>query len=134
MSIIATLKGIFNAESAKGAMQNTPDVVADLARQVISSGKTRIVIYGAGEMGEMLLELLSTSSQVEVLLIVDMKANYREISVAGNQVSPPSTMKHVNFDALVIASKAYGTEILNYVKNKALIDSNVLVIAPHTQN
>lgn len=67
---------------------------------LIPKGK-RIIIYGAGKVGESYLRCLQDSEYVKVVAVVDK--NYANRVVCDRQVGPPSIVEQSQFDYILIA-------------------------------
>ncbi len=95
---------------------------ADLSYQRIKDDET-IVIYGAGDYGKRMLELLK--SKKEVVAFVDKKANE---PVDGIPVLRLEGLKHIKYDKIVIAVQSKKT--INAIRIELMnmgIDGNVII-------
>lgn len=87
-----------------------------LLRRVLDSKVKKVCIYGAGEIGTELFELLKNEPQIEVESIVDRKAGFMPITLEQFTVEIPDTIKALSDDVgIVIASEAFLDEIIDNI-------------------
>lgn len=101
-----------------------------LYKKLLSAKCDQVCIYGAGEIGEALILEIEKHNTIEILSIVDRKAEYLETFLDDKAVSSPSTLASVSSDTpIVIASEAFLDEILARIQKETSNDKpNVIHI------
>lgn len=75
-------------------------------------------IYGAGEIGSELIELLKQDGGYQVEHVFDRNAEFVDLKVADYTVKKPSDMSEMDIGTLVIASEQFADEIQKSITEK----------------
>lgn len=83
--------------------------------QIIGKGFKRILLYGAGEVAEILLQSIMTdkSIPIKVLAVVDDDINKQEHSLVGTKIISLDEVNHIVHDGILISSYTNNETILN---------------------
>jgi hypothetical protein len=88
--------------------------VSDFFVMLSKNGKRRIILYGAGELCEIVCIVICKNNLAEVTIIDDKKAGTR---ICGITVSETDIIKTANFDAIILLdienASYYHNELVN---------------------
>lgn len=108
------------AALTKGAPQS-------LFQKIQRLNTPKIAIYGAGEIGSELLKLLNNDDSIEVLMIVDRRAEFVEVKLQDFDVKSPAELASLPDCTIVIASEKFVAEMKENIR-KVTADSNSNII------
>ena len=93
----------------------------------------RIVIYGAGKMGQEYIDQIERTGYCQIVAVVDR--NYREYQETAHKVSSPDELRHYHPDYVVVAlrSKTHLHEMLENLKQSGIPEQKVIFIGEREQ-
>ncbi|WP_102795706.1 hypothetical protein [Bowmanella denitrificans] len=90
-----------------------------LYKKLKASESSQVCIYGAGEIGQALLQEIRAHGKLTIHSIVDRKAEYLQTELEGFTLQPPHTLKTLPREVVVaIASEAFLDEIIARIKRE----------------
>ncbi len=137
MSYVITEGGIYRLqylsicylrETAK-LYSNSRQVFTEVLDQLSKFGLKKIVLYGAGIVGQTLLDAL-TGENIDVVAFVDDDSSKHGTTVNGVNVIDPDMVQKISYDAVLVASFRHADEIAQ--KAKSLKMQNIFVFKIQT--
>lgn len=104
-------------------------VFSEVLDQLSSSRFKKIILYGAGIVGQTLLDIL-VSENIEILCFVDDDSSKQGTTVDGVKVIDPSMVDKTSYDAVLVASFRHADEIAQ--RARSLKMKNILVLRIQT--
>lgn len=104
-------------------------VFSEVLDQLSSSRFKKIILYGAGIVGQTLLNIL-VSENIEILCFVDDDSSKQGTTVDGVKVIDPSMVDKTSYDAVLVASFRHADEIAQ--RARSLKMKNILVLRIQT--
>lgn len=94
---------------------------------------SRIVLYGAGKMGQEYIDQIERTGYCQIVAVVDK--NYREYQGYAYKVSAPAELGDYDPDYIVVAlrNKVYLNEILENLRQNSISDQKVIFIGEREQ-
>ncbi len=104
-------------------------VFSEVLDQLSSSKFKKIILYGAGIVGQTLLDIL-VSENIEILCFVDDDSSKQGTTLNGVKVIDPSMLDKTSYDAVLVASFRHADEIAQ--RARSLRMKNILVLRIQT--
>lgn len=137
MSYLITQDGIFRLQylsvcylrqTAK-LYSSSRQVFTEVLDQLSNSGFRKIILYGAGIVGQTLLDIL-TGESIDVLCFVDDDVSKQGTTVNGINVIGPEMIGRTSYDAVLVASFRHADQIAQ--RAKLLKMKNIFVLRIQT--
>lgn len=137
MSYVITEDGIYRLqylsicylrETAK-LYSNSRQVFTEVLDQLSKFGLKKIVLYGAGIVGQTLLDAL-IGENIDIVAFVDDDSSKHGTTVNGVNVIDPDMVQKISYDAVLVASFRHADEIAQ--KAKSLKMQNIFVFKIQT--
>lgn len=137
MSYLITQDGIFRLQylsvcylrqTAK-LYSSSRQVFTEVLDQLSNSGFKKIILYGAGIVGQTLLDILIGES-IDVLCFVDDDVSKQGTTVSGINVIGPEMIGRTSYDAVLVASFRHADQIAQ--RAKLLKMKNIFVLRIQT--
>lgn len=93
------------------------EFVADALKNLSAIHRQKVVIWGAGEFGSLLLQRLKDNARIEIVAVVDLRANVKPFKMQDFTVAKPADLLAFTFDVLVVASAAFKTNIIELYRS-----------------
>lgn len=89
-----------------------------LLRMLYTKGYKKVLLYGAGEVSETIINVLRDmqGNRLEVIAIIDDDENKKNTIIMGYPVIGPETINDYQIDGIVISTYAYEDVIMNKLK------------------
>jgi DNA-binding MarR family transcriptional regulator len=114
--------------SAQQMYNSAKDNISIFLNQIVEKGHKNILLYGAGEVAEILLQtlLIDKNNQINVLAVIDDDKTKQGNKLVKTSIISPSEVSKYEFDGILISS--YTNQKLILVKLKAIgyEDNNIL--------
>lgn len=111
----------------KQSHDNSIRAMSHIVESLIRKNITECIVYGAGEMGKSLVEMLNTC-KIKVLCIVDRNEQLWGSTMEDIEVVSFKKSKEISNHIYVIASQAFVNEIHEFIVNNYTPDKEVTVI------
>ncbi|HEY8541299.1 MAG TPA: winged helix-turn-helix transcriptional regulator [Pseudothermotoga sp.] len=137
MSYLMTQDGIFRLQylsvcylrQTARLYSNSRQVFTEVLDQLSSSGFRKVILYGAGIVGQTLLDVLASES-VNIVAFVDDDNSKQGSVINGVIVINPSKVKEISYDAVLVASFRHADKIVQ--RAKSLQMKNIFVLKIQT--
>lgn len=100
----------------KGLLENqtiiNAQVIINTINKLSDNKKISIVIWGAGDFGEILVKNLLLQQNITIKACIDLRAEFESFKIEGIKVLPPNKIPDYLFDILIIASAEYKDNII----------------------
>ena len=99
--------------------------VSDILSGLLEAGKTKIVLYGTGEITEIACILLDNYNLDKVMIIDDQKANQK---ICGVKVNMENEMLYFDYDAVLINDSENTDHTIKHLINKGVPEDKIITI------
>ena len=97
--------------------QSAKDNIIAFLKQIIEKCFKKILLYGAGEVAEIILDVIQGDTQIplEVLAVIDDDLEKQGTKLLGIPIISKNEISKYNFDGIFISSDVYNKEIYNKI-------------------
>ncbi len=115
-------------KSAQLLYNTAKENIVSYLNRIADQGFTNILLYGAGEVAEIMLNAIvfDNSSRVKILGVIDDNEEKYGTQIVGSNILPPSELANINHDGVLVSSYTNQTMIIARLKNLNEPDSKVL--------
>jgi len=104
---------IWYLESSHAIYTQAKDNIVKFLDQIIIKGYKKILFYGAGEVAEIMLQVINDNKQIplEVIGVIDDDINKRSQLIVNKPIISLDDISHYEHDAILISSYSHNSKI-----------------------
>ena len=122
------LLNIWYLKSSHNVYLSAKDNITSFLNQIIDKGFKKILLYGAGEVAEIMLQVMNDNKEIplEVLAVIDDDPNRVGSSIVNIPIISISQINQYDFDGIMISSYTHHEKIhqnlasIDFPKNKII--------------
>ena len=115
-------------KSAQSMYNSAKDNISTFLNQIVEKGHKNILLYGAGEVAEILLQtiLIDNNNSINVLAVIDDEKSKQGSKIVKTTIITPNDMSKYEFDGILISSYTNQKLILDKLQELGYQEDSIL--------